>query len=126
MKILIAPHPMLETECRSDAVVSLDQIHEMFQLMRAHNGAGLAAPQVGIDARVFVTMWNQVFVNPEIVEQSDSLLFGREGCLSLPGEVWMLGRPRWVKLASGEVFTDFKARVICHELDHLNGILINA
>ena len=123
MQILTAPHPMLALECRRDFTVTFDQIQEMFALMREHNGMGLAAPQVGIDARLFVTDWNQVFVNPEIVEHSESVSFMREGCLSMPGEFWTLGRWKWIKLSSRERFEGIQARCIQHELDHLDGVM---
>lgn len=124
MQILTAPHPMLSTVCRSDFVVTFEQVAEMFSLMRKHNGVGLAAPQVGINARLFVTDWGSVFINPVIVDRSERLLFMHEGCLSVPGEFWMLGRPFWVRMGTGEVFEGLKARVILHELDHLDGVLL--
>lgn len=123
MQILLAPHPMLALECRRDFNVTVEQIQEMFALMRGHNGVGLAAPQVGIDARLFVTDWGQVFVNPEIIDHSETLVFGQEGCLSMPGEFWNLGRWKHIRLASGEVFTGIQARCIQHEIDHLDGVM---
>jgi peptide deformylase len=125
MKLLPADHPMLHQPCRKDGVVTLDQIKEMFALMRSRNAMGLAAPQVGIDARVFVTEWGQVFFGPEIVEWSKKQSMMREGCLSLPGQFWNIGRPTWIRLKSGERFEGMRARVVQHELDHLDGVLIS-
>lgn len=126
MEILVAPNPLLNIECRSDFDVSFTQIEQMFALMRKHNGIGLAAPQVGIDARLFVTDWGQVFINPVIRRRSDKLAFAREGCLSLPGEFWVMGRWTWIEMSTGEVFEGLKARCIQHEIDHLDGMLINS
>lgn len=116
---------MLHRECRSDFVISYEQIVQMFTLMRKHEAAGLAAPQVGIDARLFITHWAQVFVNPVIAEVSVGINYAKEGCLSLPGQGWYIPRRDWVLLATGEKFEGLQARVIQHELDHLNGVLIN-
>lgn len=115
---------MLQTVCRSVYEITRDQIEQMFVLMRKHRGIGLAAPQVGIDARVFVTDWNQVFLNPIIVKRSVYLRVHVEGCLSLTTR-HKVPRYEWVELATGEVFRGLKAQVIQHELNHLNGILIN-
>lgn len=124
MEILIDPHEMLHTACRRDFTVTAAQIQEMFALMRAHNGIGLAAPQVGLDARLFVTGWNQVFHDPVIVEHSPRWRWSDEGCLSLPGKTIRVSRWSWVILETGERFDGLRAAVIQHELNHLDGILI--
>ena len=106
-------------------------------------GVGLAAPQIGVDWRIFI-IWPdrkqtmQVFINPQFVNKSRLLTSGvpnrknpLEGCLSIP-KVWgLVKRHTWVILAylteTGEKktvkFTGFTATIIQHEMDHLDGIL---
>ena len=112
-----------------------DTVRQMFVLMREKKGVGLAAPQVGISRRFFVTEAvddkPRVFINPEIIETSQETVKGEEGCLSLPG-VWAnVVRPYSVKVQAqdltGKIFhlnaEGWLARIILHENDHLNGLL---
>jgi peptide deformylase len=124
MKILTAPHPMLSRRCRSDFIVLVADIGRMASLLRVKGGAGLAAPQVEIDARMFVTSWGQVFVNPRIVAACTEYK-AIEGCLSIPGQLYKVRRYKYITLSTGEQFADFRAEVIQHEIDHLDGILIS-
>ena len=111
-------------------------IDDMFETMYDANGAGLAAVQVGILKRVVVIDVGEgpiELVNPEITfkegEQRES-----EGCLSLPGKWGVTVRPKKVQVKAQDrngkwqVFTgeDLKARAFCHEIDHLDGILLTA
>ena len=64
MQLVSSDTPILRKVCRPDFTITADEISQMFLLMREKNGLGLAAPQVGIDARLFVTGWGEVFVNP--------------------------------------------------------------
>jgi peptide deformylase len=101
----------------------------------AGQGVGLAAPQVGVPLRVFVTLVEgdkpRVFINPEIVLTSQELTTIEEGCLSLPKLYVDVVRPELVKIQAwnekGRPFTvetdGFLARVIQHEYDHLEGVL---
>lgn len=110
-------------------------IREMFETMRHGNGIGLAAPQVGVSKRIFVTAVEgddpRVFVNPEIVSTSPELSEYEEGCLSFPGLYFTVKRPARVGIqafdGSGRPFTleagGLLARVILHENDHLDGKL---
>lgn len=108
-------------------------VKDMIETMYEANGVGLAAPQVGILKRVAVVDVGEgihVFINPEIVEKSGSCI-DVEGCLSLPGKQGQVERPEKIKVRAlnenGEQFEieaeDFFARAICHETDHLDGIL---
>lgn len=112
-----------------------DTVRQMIVLMREKKGVGLAAPQIGISRRFFVTEAvddrPRVFVNPEIIETSQETVNGEEGCLSLPG-VWAnVARPYSVKVqaqdTTGKIFhlnaEGWLARIILHENDHLNGLL---
>ena len=108
-------------------------IDDMFETMYAANGCGLAAPQVGIRKRIVVIDCGDqplVLINPEILETSGSQT-GNEGCLSVPGKVGIVTRPNYAKVkALDENFEEYiveseelLARCLCHEIDHLNGIL---
>src|SRR5208282_4884758 len=115
--------PILTRPCRSDFTFDLFLIDKMFNFMVERKGLGLAAPQVGIDARLFVTRWGEVFVNPRIAEKSIPCKVW-EGCLSLPGVERCTTRFNKIVLADGKVYTEGRAVVIQHELDHLDGILL--
>lgn len=110
-------------------------IRDMGETMTAEKGVGLAAPQVGLNKRLIVVLLdNKIIVpmvNPEITMHSDELDFGEEGCLSLPGEWGQVKRYRTIRVQfqdeKGErrqlQLDDFNARVVQHEIDHLDGIL---
>ncbi len=106
-------------------------------LYETGNGIGLAAPQVGVLRRVFVIDLQEdedsqplVFINPEIYE-TDGSQVNQEGCLSVPGRWGEVERPAHLRVralnAKGEPFdmeaTGLLATCICHENDHLDGIL---
>lgn len=109
-------------------------IDDMFDTMYEANGVGLAAPQVGILKRLVVIDIGDddpiVLINPEIVEE-DGEQEGDEGCLSLPGLIGTVKRPNHVICKAldremKEITVEgegLKARAICHEVDHLDGIL---
>ncbi|SCW48931.1 peptide deformylase [Eubacterium ruminantium] len=109
-------------------------IDDMFDTMYESNGVGLAAPQVGVLKRIVVidVMDDNplVLINPEIIS-SEGEQTGDEGCLSLPGLAGEVTRPmKVVCKAFDEEMNEFTvegegllARCICHELDHLDGIL---
>jgi peptide deformylase len=106
---------------------------DMITTMYAAPGVGLAAPQVGIERRLFVYDWGSgpdAIANPEIVE-SDGEWAYVEGCLSIPGLVCEVIRPKTVHLRGRDLngeevefeVDEFEARVFQHELDHLDGVL---
>jgi peptide deformylase len=113
-------------------------IADMVETMRAAEGAGLAAPQVGVQRRVFVYRLGdeeegellRALVNPEIVERSGTIV-ADEGCLSVPGLYYPVQRSAEVVVRAldgdGEPVEyegqELEARVIQHELDHLDGVL---
>lgn len=108
-------------------------IRDMIDTMYDANGVGLAAPQIGILKRVIVIDIGQgpiVLINPEIMEQKGEVE-AQEGCLSIPGEQGLVIRPKYVKVKgldeNGEELQiegeDLLARALCHEIDHLEGIL---
>lgn len=108
-------------------------LDDMYETMQEANGVGLAAPQVGVLRRVVVIDVGEGridLINPEIVavegEQED-----REGCLSVPEECGIVNRPMKVTVKAldrnGKPFTltgeELLARALCHEIDHLDGVL---
>jgi len=123
MQILTYPHPALARICRRDFTVSMDDINQMFFLLRECGGLGLAAPQVDIDGRFFITAWGDIFINPRIVSGAHPIKI-MEQCLSLPGETYEVKRLSKIKLATGQGFKGVQAIVIQHEINHLDGKLI--
>lgn len=141
LPIRLYPDPVLRVRC--PRVETFDQdlarlAGNMVETMHAAPGIGLAAPQVGIELRLAVVDTSagedkdgvHIFVNPEIADQA-----GRdtdeEGCLSIPGVTEKVSRPAAIKVKaqslSGDSFEveaeGLFARAICHEVDHLNGVL---
>ena len=108
-------------------------LDDMKETLIKADGAGLAAPQIGVLRRVFIVYVDGKFyecINPVIVSESGSQK-GEEGCLSVKGKYGMVVRPNKVKVRAfdrnGKVFTvdaeGFLARAFCHEYDHLNGVI---
>lgn len=108
-------------------------IEDMIDTMYEANGVGLAAPQVGVMKRIVVIDVGDgpiVFINPKILK-TDGEQFGTEGCLSLPGKMAYVRRPNYVKACAYDIDMNYfeiegeelLARAICHELDHLDGVL---
>lgn len=122
MEIRVHPDPILSRICRSDFVIPERVIAEMFSLLRKHRALGLAAPQVGIDARFFITHWGEVFINP-VPLYNGSQITVREGCLSFPGII--TSKQRYLQIrVGGQFYQNEQAIIIQHELEHLNGITI--
>jgi peptide deformylase len=119
-------------------------IADMQDTMRALNGAGLAAPQIGVDLQVVIfgvdanprypeaePVPHTVLVNPELQPMSDEMEEGWEGCLSVPGMRGLVPRYKHLRYRGVDQYgdsidravQDFHARVVQHEVDHLMGIL---
>ena len=107
---------------------------EMLSTMYSAPGIGLAAPQVGVQKRLFVYDWGSgpgVLINPEIKDADGEWTF-EEGCLSIPGLSWELLRPKQVHIVGVDLdgkevsfeADDLEARLFQHEMDHLNGVLL--
>lgn len=129
---------ILRKHCRTvdtitDRIITL--INDMGETMYKADGVGLAAPQVGILKRIFVIdVYDgeglRVFINPEILETSGAVK-DQEGCLSIPEVQGLVERPEYVKVKAlnekGEEFIleahGLLARAVCHENDHLDGVL---
>ncbi len=108
-------------------------LDDMKDTVKKEQGAGLAAPQVGVLRRAVVVDVEEgyfEFVNPVIVQQKGEQS-GWEGCLSVRGKSGVVSRPMKVTLTYQDRFGEkrtlkakgFFARAICHELDHLDGVL---
>ena len=111
----------------------LTLLDDMAETMEDANGAGLAAPQVGVLKRIAVIDIGEGLVeliNPVVVETRGSQI-GEEGCLSIPGMSASVDRPEYVRVEAlnreGESIvvegTDLMAVALCHETDHLDGVL---
>ncbi|WP_421793386.1 peptide deformylase [Hydrocarboniphaga effusa] len=119
-------------------------VADMFDTMRALNGAGLAAPQIGVDLRVVIFGFTSsprypdaqavpetILINPVLTPLSDEQEDGWEGCLSVPGLRGVVPRYQRLRYTGFDLHGDvidrnvdgFHARVVQHECDHLDGIL---
>ncbi|MDB9776262.1 peptide deformylase [Alphaproteobacteria bacterium] len=142
LKIVLAPNPALKKTC--DPLEQVDSHHqklikEMFETMYEANGVGLAAPQVGINKRIFVIdagareeIKNPIaMINPILTNIKKMTSIYEEGCLSFPGHYAELERPDEITVEYLDennkkqklISNNFTSRVIQHELDHINGIL---
>jgi len=140
-------HPVLRKRCAPVAEIT-DAIRQlasdMIETMDKHDGAGLAAPQIGQSIRMFVLRnyimqedgtWilsdPKVYINPKLSSPSPHHISDTEGCLSLPGLRLPVERPDKITVEAmdleGNLFTEevegYNARVRMHENDHLNGVL---
>jgi len=108
-------------------------IDDMIETMYKADGVGLAAPQVGVLKRIVVLDIGEgiiVLINPEIIEQKGEQI-ETEGCLSIPGISGEVKRPEHVQVRGldrkGKIIeiqgSNLLARAICHEIDHLDGVL---
>jgi peptide deformylase len=110
-------------------------IDDMIETMHQAEGVGLAAPQIGILKRVVVfDLYDEegpmALINPEVIETNGNQC-EEEGCLSLPGQRGFVNRPFNVKVRFQDITGDYYeiegeellARVLSHEIDHLNGVL---
>lgn len=119
-------------------------IDDMRDTMHSLNGAGLAAPQIGVGLRVVIfelrnnprypdvaPIPETVLINPVLQPLGDELIDGWEGCLSVPGMRGLVPRFRRLRYSALDVYgqpiecevSDFHARVVQHECDHLDGVL---
>ncbi len=141
LPIRLYPDPVLRVQCAPVEEFGPDLKHlvaDMIETMHEAPGVGLAAPQVGVELRVAVVDATagmdpdavRVLVNPRVVD-SAGVDTDTEGCLSIPDFTEKVTRPASVRIAAtdleGSPFEmdaeDIEARVIQHELDHLDGVL---
>ena len=138
-KIVTYPHKVLLAKAKP--VEQIDQkiqniLDSMVKIMIDYNGIGLAAPQIGVSLRLItVRDENRIYklINPEIARDINTN-FDQEGCLSIPGEIWQVERATDAIVEGLDpdgktrsfIVKQLTARVFQHEIDHLNGILINS
>ena len=137
LKIVKVGDDVLRKKCRPVEEITpktLQLLDDMAETMRAAQGVGLAAPQVGILRRIVVIEVEEgnliELINPKIIAYAGEQE-GTEGCLSVPGKWGTVKRPMHVTVRAlnrrGEEFditgSEFLARAFCHELDHLDGKL---
>ena len=141
LEIILFPHPTLRHPSKSLKRVDAQLkklVEEMFELMYAHRGVGLAANQVDLPIRLFVMNSSgskgdgeeRVFINP-VLSRPKGIEENEEGCLSLPGLHGDVKRSKSVQVNAydlsgneiNETFDGFKARIVQHETDHLDGVL---
>ena len=139
--LTLYPDPLLRRP--SQPVAAFDDelraiVAAMFERMYASKGVGLAAPQVGLKKRILVLNATgkpedeRVLVNPRILERTGTPTLFEEGCLSFPGIFAEVERPEACLVAAfrpdgtplEETFTGFVSRIVQHEYDHLEGILL--
>lgn len=137
LSLIIQPNPLLRTECDPVTAVTEDTrelIAGMEKIMKKYNGIGLAAPQVGVIQRVILINTKDgvlPMVNPQITKKSRAQETGEEGCLSLPDFFGPVKRHiditvRFFDSQGAQCSLEASgllARVIQHEIDHLNGVL---
>lgn len=132
------------TEFSSDKLEQL--IQRLFKIMHETNGAGLSAPQIGVSERVFVYGFDfnprypdaaavpkTIVINPEVLWKSEETAEYEEGCLSVPGQRGFVTRHKSVVFTTMDInglthektVSDFEARIVQHEIDHLNGVLFS-
>lgn len=135
-QVRIMGDPVLGKKCREVKEVTpklRELIGDMLDTMYDAQGVGLAAPQVGVLRRIVVIDVGEgpyVLINP-VIEATEGSQTGSEGCLSLPGQAGTVTRPNYVKVRAFDENmdefvlegTELLARAICHECDHLEGIM---
>ena len=139
-ELLTVPDPRLRQESKPvDEINSqvVDIAAFLLSQLQPLEAVGLAAPQFGEMIRIIVFrrdyLTKVVLINPEIIKEKGSQL-SEEGCKSIPGKVYLVIRPSVIKIRglnlSGERITirahDLLARVLKHEMDHLDGVLIDS
>jgi peptide deformylase len=145
--IVVYGHPVLKKiseDIEKDFPGLNDLINDMFETMYHAEGLGLAAPQIGKSIRIFVidgapvaedepelADFRQVFINAHIVEKNGEIVPMNEGCLSIPNIREEVKRESHIRIQyydekweyHDEVYDGYKARIIQHEYDHLDGLL---
>jgi len=141
-KILLYPDPLLLMRSAKINIFDKNLVNlskDLIDTMYDADGVGLAAPQIGINKRIFVMDCSseneekdcRVVINPEIEHASEELGSYKEGCLSIPGITEEISRPKVIKVLYQDVngvlqrdtYDDLWSICFQHELDHLNGKL---
>jgi peptide deformylase len=138
LEIIKIPNPILK-EKSVDIEMGIDLsglIDDMFEINQKFSGVGLAAPQIGQNINLFLIDYKnfkKVFINPKLTQISDEKITMEESCLSIPNYNIPIERYNSIRIdyynkkfeLISEYYRGFVARIIQHEFDHLNGILIS-
>ena len=138
-QIVTIGNPVLAVVCapveKFDANL-INLIEDLFDTLDYAKGLGLAAPQIGIPLQVCVAKTESeaaVLINPEVTYKTQKTWIAEEGCLSIPGLRVEIERPVGITVSyvdernntKTDSYSGMLARVLCHEIDHLNGKLIS-
>lgn len=141
LDILTDEHPILRRKSVDISEITPETVklaENMIETMMDARGVGLAAPQVGKNIRMITVLWHEtmdktpkVFINPVIKKRSSSELIMEEGCLSVPGKCADVKRAAKIEVQYTDLngrkktlkASKLNARIIQHEIDHLEGIL---
>ena len=141
LKITLYPDPVLRKAAEPITAFDADLarlVADMFERMRKSQGVGLAAPQVGLRRRILVLNASGepeddlALINPVLVDRSGPETVYEEGCLSFPGIYAEVRRPARCTVEYRDLegnpqrleLTDFRSRIVQHEFDHLEGVLL--
>ena len=131
--MIVTDEKILRQMSKEVSKVDTKVLKDMEDTMKKFNGIGISAIQIGVPQRIFLAgNPAQVFINPKIKDKSSYTKVDWEGCLSCPGAHVRVRRSHSITIQYEDIegkiikrkFTGFDARVIQHELDHLNGFLI--
>lgn len=141
--IVTSPAFVLSTPTKTvedfDDPVVAKTIADLYAAFRSRDDAvGVAAPQIGVGLAICLVAYPhntpaQILINPTIVDRSDKTVLDIEGCLSVPNKAYFVSSPEWVQVhyqdERGTIHTEkaegYRARVLRHEIDHLNGRIIS-
>lgn len=136
LEIIKYPNKILKTACKPVEFPLKEEINQlcknMIETCNSHHALGLSAPQVGHNLKIFASP-TSLFINPEI-KGIGGKIWSKERCLSLPGMCFKIRRYKTIslkfiniygQLVHGQIMSDIEAFMAQHEMDHLNGILIN-
>ena len=139
MKILTYPNVFLKLKAEPVKKINdeiLDIVNKMTKIVEMYNGVGLAAPQIGINKRIIVVNMGKLkvaYINPVITHRHGEV-YSMEGCLSLPNEQYKVSRNMIIDFKAKTIKGGYKkfethsrlSMILQHEIDHLDGILINS
>lgn len=133
--LISVPNPILRKKSKVVTVLPLDLVEELSRIRQENYAAGIAAPQIGELLRIinFVYKGGEVTVVNPVIKHKKGAVWMEEGCLSIPDFIYKVKRPESLTLLGEDTHGDliklrcdvFHAYIVEHEVDHLNGILID-
>lgn len=130
--IKLSEAPLIHVDKEASRIHTPIERIKLLGFMRKNKGIGLAAPQIGDNSK-WCIVGKMFAYNPRIIERSAEIQESIEGCLTLPGRLFKVKRPQWVTVefmrTDGKYYIvkskGYVATVWCHEIDHLNNILVS-